>query len=181
MEYPGGSVLVDKAVESLHEMIKENKLTPPIMVAHSMSSFIAQKYLESYALRALIIVNPIPPNTSSGCMTTLFEKWKCSYANSVCTNTDAPLSSVLNFALRDYYGIQKVDSGNIELNVDNLVGDELLGAAATVSRRAGTAVVQPYIGNIESLHMLMHGRGKDDQSVNLERGIEMCIEMVAIF
>ena len=31
------------------------------MVAHSVSSFIAQKYLESYALKGLVLVNPVPP------------------------------------------------------------------------------------------------------------------------
>ena len=31
------------------------------MVAHSISSFIAQKYLESYALKGLVLVNAAPP------------------------------------------------------------------------------------------------------------------------
>ena len=31
------------------------------MIAHSVSSFIAQKYLESYALKGLVLVNPVPP------------------------------------------------------------------------------------------------------------------------
>jgi pimeloyl-ACP methyl ester carboxylesterase len=34
---------------------------PPVMIAHSVSSFIAQKYLESYALKGLVLVNPVPP------------------------------------------------------------------------------------------------------------------------
>ena len=36
-------------------------LTPPVLVAHSLSSFIGQKYLESYSLKGLVLVNPIPP------------------------------------------------------------------------------------------------------------------------
>ena len=36
-------------------------LTPPVIVAHSISSFIAQKYLESYSLKGLVLINPVPP------------------------------------------------------------------------------------------------------------------------
>ena len=32
-----------------------------MIVAHSISSFIAQKYLESYSLKGLVLINPIPP------------------------------------------------------------------------------------------------------------------------
>lgn len=48
----------------LYEFLDRNEfgLTPPIFVSHSLSSFIAQKYLESYSLKGLIMVNPIPPN-----------------------------------------------------------------------------------------------------------------------
>ena len=32
-----------------------------MLIAHSISTFIAQKYLESYALKGLVLINPVPP------------------------------------------------------------------------------------------------------------------------
>lgn len=32
-----------------------------MVIAHSISTFIAQKYLESYALKGLVLINPVPP------------------------------------------------------------------------------------------------------------------------
>jgi pimeloyl-ACP methyl ester carboxylesterase len=37
-------------------------LTPPVLVAHSVSSFVGQKYLESYSLKGLVLVSPVPPS-----------------------------------------------------------------------------------------------------------------------
>ena len=46
----------------MHFIIRSDfGLTPPVIVAHSISSFIAQKYLESYSLKGLVLINPVPP------------------------------------------------------------------------------------------------------------------------
>ncbi len=50
-----------KSVDYLQQTILEAKFTPPILVTHSVSTFIAQKFLESYSASALVMVDPIPP------------------------------------------------------------------------------------------------------------------------
>lgn len=52
---------VYKSVDFLQETIVANKFTPPILVTHSVSSFLAQKFLESYSASALILIDPVPP------------------------------------------------------------------------------------------------------------------------
>ncbi len=52
---------VYKSVDFLQETIVANKFTPPILVTHSVSSFIAQKFLESYSASALVLIDPVPP------------------------------------------------------------------------------------------------------------------------
>jgi pimeloyl-ACP methyl ester carboxylesterase len=47
------------------------------MVAHSMSTFVAQKYLESFPLTALIMINPIPPDPSTA-VRNLINQWELS-------------------------------------------------------------------------------------------------------
>lgn len=74
IEFPHFAENVDDAVNSLHSEISKVAFMPPIMIAHSLSSFVAQKYLESYALAGLIMVNPIPPDPAKS-STLLLERW----------------------------------------------------------------------------------------------------------
>lgn len=55
---------IDHRVHLLHQSISHHKLTtpPPLLVAHSGSTFIAQKYLESFAAAGLVLLNPWPPH-----------------------------------------------------------------------------------------------------------------------
>lgn len=49
------------AADHIHSEIAAAKLTPPIIVAHSAATFAAQKYLESYALSGLVLIDPFAP------------------------------------------------------------------------------------------------------------------------
>ena len=42
-----------------------SKSVPPILVSHGLGSYVAQKYLESYPARGLVMVAPFPPNPES--------------------------------------------------------------------------------------------------------------------
>ena len=53
----------DKAVDFIQESIFHSGLTCPVLVAHSASSFLAQKFLESYSAQGLVLVNPWPPSS----------------------------------------------------------------------------------------------------------------------
>ena len=53
---------VDDVANSLYATIEHHKLTPPIMISHSFSTLVCQRYLESYPALGLIMINPIPPN-----------------------------------------------------------------------------------------------------------------------
>ena len=58
------SPTIDDTVDRLRNYTKQ--MIPPIMVAHSLSSFVAQKYLESHALAGLVLMNPLPGNVTIG-------------------------------------------------------------------------------------------------------------------
>lgn len=50
-----------KLADNLQLIIESNKLVPPLLIAHSFSCLVAQKFLESYSLKGLIMIDPIPP------------------------------------------------------------------------------------------------------------------------
>ena len=47
------------------------------MITHSLSSFIAQKYLESYSLKGLVLINPVPPVHTETVKNLLLRGSKC--------------------------------------------------------------------------------------------------------
>jgi hypothetical protein len=49
---------VYEQVDRIRETIVKERLTPPVMVSHSRSSYLGLKFLESYALSGLIMINP---------------------------------------------------------------------------------------------------------------------------
>ena len=53
---------VDDAADQLHAAIRRHKLTPPLLISHSFSTLVCQRYLESYPALGMIMINPIPPN-----------------------------------------------------------------------------------------------------------------------
>ena len=65
---------VDVAVSAIHEHIVRAKLVPPVMVAHSFGSFLAQKYIESYPVAGLVLVSPLPPSDSTGAFQRLLQQ-----------------------------------------------------------------------------------------------------------
>ena len=98
LEFPHLEENVDDAVNFLHREISSVAFMPPVLIAHSLSSFLAQKYLESYALAGLIMVNPIPPNPTKPC-SKLLERWSSlrSYKSNKLTHQD------LEETILDYY------------------------------------------------------------------------------
>ena len=66
-------------------------LIPPVIVAHSISSFIAQKYLESYSLKGLVLINPVPPVHTETVRNLLENEKYCKFNTNnhkvLCTNT----------------------------------------------------------------------------------------------
>lgn len=58
--------LLDREVNKLQEIIQKEKISsPPIIVSHSLNTFLCQKYLESYPMTSLILINPLPPDPTS--------------------------------------------------------------------------------------------------------------------
>lgn len=75
MEYPRHATSIDEACDIIHINIRDYKLSPPpVLIAHSMSSFLVQKYLESYAASGLILVNPLPINCTRS-LAILHDRW----------------------------------------------------------------------------------------------------------
>ena len=75
MEYPSHARNIDEASNIIHYNIRDYKLSPPpVLIAHSMSSFLVQKYLESHAASGLILVNPLSINCSRS-IVNLHDRW----------------------------------------------------------------------------------------------------------
>jgi len=64
---------IDEVTDSMNYSIQKAKLTNPIIISHSIGTFVAQKYLESYSASALILINPIPPQNHTKSISKLYE------------------------------------------------------------------------------------------------------------
>ena len=62
-----GASCVDDAVSRLHEAIHEAGIMPPILIASNFTAYLAQKYLESYPLKGLIMLDPPSPCIAEDC------------------------------------------------------------------------------------------------------------------
>jgi pimeloyl-ACP methyl ester carboxylesterase len=62
MELDASSGSLRQAVRSIEAVVKSCGYWPPVVVCHSLSTFAAQKYLESFSLSGLVLVNPFPPH-----------------------------------------------------------------------------------------------------------------------
>lgn len=113
MEYPSYSTSIDEACDTVNETVIAHKLSPPpILIAHSMSTFIAQKYLESYPASGIILVNPLPVNCST-VLQTLTQRWKdidilrryamCRYT---VVSPREEAVQIWREAIREYYGLR---------------------------------------------------------------------------
>jgi hypothetical protein len=55
------------AVNNIYQQgIMRHGMIPPILVAHSLSTFLTQKFLESYAISGLVAINPLPLSLQTG-------------------------------------------------------------------------------------------------------------------
>ncbi len=52
------SLDVEKQVTEIRNLVSAAKMTPPILIAHSLGCYLGLKYLESHALSAIIMLNP---------------------------------------------------------------------------------------------------------------------------
>jgi pimeloyl-ACP methyl ester carboxylesterase len=83
---------IEENVQYLHRSLSRNCFRPPVLVTHSIGTFIGQKYLESFPLSGLIMVNPIPP-ASGGTLRKLMSRWNS--------------QTVLNDRLASYYNVDQ--------------------------------------------------------------------------
>ncbi len=124
MEFPHDCASIDDGVAMLHNAFAPVSFQPPILVAHSLSTFIAQKYLESFALSGLILVNPIPPYPSHAAAN-LLNRWlmiRDRVGNK--WNDGQHLDSIM-----EYYGLRSSKMGEVggESTLENVhLCDELL-------------------------------------------------------
>ena len=73
---------IDGCVSTIHDLISSARLTSPILITHSFSSYLGQRYLESFGPKALIMINPIPPKLNKAFLSRLriaFKQDICKY------------------------------------------------------------------------------------------------------
>jgi len=60
--FPEGFSDIEAVADLYQQAIDAAQLTPPLMVAHSLGTLCALKFLESYSLSGLVLLNPLPPH-----------------------------------------------------------------------------------------------------------------------
>lgn len=151
IEYPVVGNSFEEMANLLHQQIVLNKFTPPVVVAHSLSTFVVQKYLESYALSGLVLINPIPP-TATQAIINLNSQWNDSLASAQERESSKKEISY-NEVVLDYYGCT--------------ASSELCHWHATAN---SAATAQPFFSSDKLLREYLDGQFQDDTVVNLERG-----------
>jgi pimeloyl-ACP methyl ester carboxylesterase len=144
MQYPHSSTSFYQAADHIQQCITNAKLTPPILVAHSASTYPAQKFLESYAVRGLVLVNPVPPRSAREVLPKLHNKW-------VGTQRQAD-------QLRRYVGVDSLDQSSSQGTAEILNSD---------ADRTG----QPFLSTETALDEFLTRPNNPDSLVNLERGM----------
>jgi hypothetical protein len=112
-----------------------------------------QKYLESYALSGLVLVNPIPPFTAPAVTANLQHRWQESH-----TEASTPSASITR-----YYGIAE--------------GTDCISNSAIVTSE--TSPEQPFLARSAAVQTFLTAPDNADAKVNLERGMYsvQCINM----
>lgn len=157
----------DEMAKSIYDEVVKNKLTPPIAITHSLSTFVGQKYLESFPLKGLVMINPIPPSTADNTMSELHNRWKRSMQY-LCSKGGSSLSKeeFLDKTVRLYYGV----CSHFPAGKADLVSQELLGRAHLYANSDSLKEMEPFMINEKAFFQLVHGRNSHDASVTLEPG-----------
>lgn len=153
LELPYGSPddpSVDDLVEYLQGTIKSAGDAPPVLIAHSLSSYIAQKFLESYSLSGLILVNPIPMSPQQS-VSQLLKEW-----NSVVFKQKSASS---DDQIRAYYRAPDRNSSN-----------DSSSAAKTIVSEQNLTKFRPF-----SLNLGSYIATNPEAKVNLEPGMNVIL------
>lgn len=208
VEYPGSSDSVETVCSTLHEHVLTGNLVPPIMVAHSMSTFAAQKYLESFALSALVLVNPIPPKAQY-VVNELQFLWSKSFESSKdyvinhntsmiggeanCSDAERIKRQLFLRALYTYYGLDSIDITSDHRNDDAFISASLMNCGLDVSEiiekikvqlineadKKLDCFVQPFFQDNAALKSFLENNN-NDAVVNLEPGAFFSVNTIAI-
>jgi pimeloyl-ACP methyl ester carboxylesterase len=144
MQYPHSSTSFYQAADHIQQCITNAKLTPPILVAHSAATYAAQKFLESYAVRGLVLVNPVPPKSAREVLSKLHNTW-------VGTHRQAD-------KLQRYFGVDSLNQSSSQ------------GMAEILKSDAGQTE-QPFLATGTALQKFLTSPNNPDSLVNVERGM----------
>ena len=160
MEYPVSGNSFEEMANLLHREVLRSKFTPPVVVAHSLSTFVVQKYLESFALSGLVLVNPIPPNAYPA-LAKLNQQWNNSLrlAQEIASAENKADATSMLF---EYYGVCM----ETQRSSSNLLPSPELQTSFALSSPAA----QPFLSTGQLLHSCLEDGHQEDTMVNLERG-----------
>lgn len=133
------------AADEIQRQITTHKYTPPVLVAHSAASYAAQKFLESYPLSGLILVNPVPPYSAQKAILALQHRW--------VESGELNGESAGGEHLVRYFGLPASTKH-----------------AIPESGRLRPETAQPFLSSSEALTMFLTAVHNPDAKVNLERG-----------
>jgi len=162
MEFPVTGTSFEDMANLLHKEVLLNKFTPPVVVAHSLSTFVAQKYLESFALSGLVLVNPIPP-TAHQTLAKLSMQWSNSLSHAekvVSVKNNVTLTGIQ----LKYYGVCMETEG--ATSSSNVCASQHLQTSFMHS----SLTAQPFFSTGRLLQNYLENSCHDDTTVNLERG-----------
>ena len=104
---------LEAAIDKLENFIVHRGLVNPVLVSHSSSTFVAQKYLESFSLRGLIMLNPWPPNALR-ISQILKNQW---LKSDIGVNSKILFESKPAHRLLDYYNIKDAEPNFVSIDI----------------------------------------------------------------
>jgi len=141
--FPAGFSDIAAVADLYQQAIYDAQLTPPLMVAHSLGTLCALKFLESYSISGLVMLNPLPPLAPSETISTLLQEHSEE-------SIDAEQSTVREL-LR---GLTKVEG---------VVLEPRAVPALVVITPADVRVLGPAWGAVEATLLHMCGSQEDDE------------------
>lgn len=105
LDLPSNIHDIYEVTDNIHASIQKAKIINPIIISHSISTYISQKYLESYAASALVLINPIPPTNHMKSISKLYE---------IKSNTD-------NDFIKKYYCNSLLNDDNNEYSYPSFI------------------------------------------------------------
>jgi len=149
--FPAGFSDIEAVADFYQLAIERAQLTPPLMVAHSLGTLCALKFLESYSLSGLVLLNPLPPHNPKETISTLLQD----YSKNLASEAES------EYVLANVPGVAELLQGLTK--VEGVVLEPRAVPALVVLTPADARVLGPVGGAVEATLLHMCGAHEDEE------------------